>query len=245
MSGKHRMTDSQRRALAEARVALEPARPHDAQHASGARDGKRPAHGDEPFDPFRFQIKTLPRGLRAQMLRFELPLIPPEELMERVPLAERVRARLLRAWTWLGRLLWARRIPAGIGLIACAGLTLGVAIALRPHQASSHGDPAGDPNRELPTAAVMAPPPDGVLSPAARGAAAEPAPAEPPTTAEVEPVASTTEPSAAPSAPVERRLPGAARAVASAGSTAPSTTAAGVGSAHASGVRIKKFFIPD
>jgi hypothetical protein len=232
--GRRRMTDSEQRALTEAK--------NDAQCAAGARD----AHGDEPFDPFRYQIKTLPRGLRAQMLRFELPLIPPEELMDRVPLGQRVRAGLLRAWTWLCRLMWVRRIPVGIGLIAFAALALGAAIALRGHRASGDGRPAEEPSRELAGAPVVAPPPDEVFSAGALGAAAEPAPAEPPTVGEIEPIASTPEPSDAPNARVGRRPAGEARPVAPAGSTAPSTSAAGVGSARLpGGVRIKKFFIPD
>jgi hypothetical protein len=237
MSGKNRITDSERRALAEARAAREPARPHAAQCAAGAEDRQRPSHGDESFNPFRFQIKTLPRGLRAQMLRVELPLIPPEELMERVPLAERARSRLHRGWTWLDQLLWARRIPAGIGLIALAVLALALAIILRPRRASSQGDP----NRERAPAAAPLPSPDGVLS--ARMAATS-VPAEPPTTGEVEPAASTAQ-SAAPGAPVERKLAAVERPVAPPTSTAPSPSAAGVGSAHAPGMRIKKFFIPD
>jgi hypothetical protein len=220
--GRYRMTDSQRRALAE---------------VPGARAGKDSGHGDEPFDPFRYQIKTLPRGLRAQMLRFELPLIPPEELMERVPVGQRVRAGLLRAWTWLCRLMWVRRIPVGIGLIAFAALALGAAIALRGERAAGDGRPVGEPSRESAGAALVAPPPDEVFS------AAEPAPAGLPTTGEIEPVAPT--PAKEPSAPVGRRPSGVARPVAPAGSTAPSTSAGGVGSAQVSGVRIKKFFIPD
>jgi hypothetical protein len=217
--GRNRMTDSQRRALAEAR-----------NHApSGSRGGNDPVRGDEPFDPFRYQIKTLPRGLRAQLVRFELPLIPPEELMERVPLGLRVRAGLLLAWTWLCRLLWVRRIPVGVGLIAFAALALGAAITLRGERA------AGEPGREPVGAPVVLPPPAEVFS------AGEPAPAEPPATGDVEPVASTRKPSA----PVERRPSGEARPLAPTGSTAPSTSAAGVGSARVPGARIKKFFIPD
>ncbi len=216
MSVNQRMSDSKRSAPAEA-SASERARPRDS--GSGTRD----EHGDEPFDPFRFQIRTLPRGLRAQMLRFELPLIPPEELMERVPLSERARVRLRRGWTWLDQLLWARRIPAGVGLIALAVLALGLAIVQRPHEASSQGDLAGDPDHERQA-----------------GAGAERSPAEPPTV-EIEPAGSVSLPS--PSAPVERKLAGGPPS--SAGSTAPATSAAGVGSRPASGQRIKKFFIPD
>jgi hypothetical protein len=238
MSGKDGITDSGRRVVAEARNAPDCARSHDG--SCGTRHGSGPPPREEAFNPFRFQIKTLPRGLRAQMLRFELPLIPPEELMERVPLAKRVRSRLLRGSAWLARLLWVRRIPAGIGIISLAVLGVALAIVFGTHRASSQGAP-GD--RERPAAAAPLPSPDGVLSAPSRGASAESAPAEPPTTPRVEPVAAAT--SAARSAPTEPRLTGVAPSRAWAGSTAPSASAAGVGSVPASGRRMRKFFIPD
>jgi hypothetical protein len=96
----------------------------DDERASGEHEleVKKPGSSRGPWDPFSYLRKTISPAQRLELLRLEVPILPPEDFMDTADFRRARRARLRRWWPALlgfGALmlalmfagLWLRRSP--------------------------------------------------------------------------------------------------------------------------------------